>query len=214
MNDYLSIFKYAEIKIEIKRSIFIAAICPISTEVEALDFLNNRRKEHKTASHNVYAYRIASKNNSQIVQRYSDDGEPSGTSGLPIFNILNGRNIQDVIVVVTRYFGGTLLGTGGLVHAYTEAATKVIDEAGLATIRLYDQYKLGLSYSNYSLVEDRLNRADFEISSRDFTADVTLVVDVEKNKEVEFVELVEEQSKKQARIQKLGSIYKKIKIDE
>lgn len=210
-NEYLTIFEAKESKIEVKKSVFVAAISPVDTEEDALKFLNDRRKIHNTANHNVYAYRINSKESSPNLQRYSDDGEPSGTSALPVLNILNGRKLSDTIVVVSRYFGGTLLGTGGLVHAYSLAATTVIEEAGVAKIVPYIQYKIKLDYTNYNIVEDRLMRSDFIVVDREYLLDVSFTVDVKVKEENIFLELINELTKQQARLIKLGLVYKKIK---
>ena len=115
-----------EYKAEIveKKSKFIAVLCKVNSEKEALEKLEQIRKEHRNARHNVFAYRIPNVN-----ERYSDDGEPSGTAGVPILDILRGEKLENVLVVVTRYFGGILLGTGGLVKAYSTVAKNAIASA-------------------------------------------------------------------------------------
>lgn len=120
MNSYLTIQDRATAEIEEKKSRFIAQLCHVETEEEALTFLEEIRVEHRMARHNVYAYIIHGEGASERV-RYSDDGEPQKTAGLPTLEALKHAGLSDVIVVVTRYFGGTLLGTGGLVRAYTQA---------------------------------------------------------------------------------------------
>ena len=118
---YTTLAREAEAEIMEKRSRFIATVKPVETEAEALAFLEGLRKTYWDATHNVYAY-ILEENN---IMRYSDDGEPSGTAGLPVLDMLKKEGLTNLIVVVTRYFGGILLGTGGLVHAYSKSAKAV-----------------------------------------------------------------------------------------
>lgn len=110
-----------------KRSRFIANVCPVKNEEEAILFVNQMKQKYWDAKHNVYAY-IIQKNN---IMRYSDDGEPGGTAGLPVLEILKREGLTDTVVVVTRYFGGILLGTGGLVHAYSKSAKLGIENSGI-----------------------------------------------------------------------------------
>lgn len=123
---YITLAKEAKAEIVEKRSRFIATVRPVETEEDALAFLNQLRQDYWDATHNVYAY-ILEENQ---LTRYSDDGEPGGTAGMPVLDILRREKLSNLIVVVTRYFGGTLLGTGGLVHAYSKAAKAGIEAAG------------------------------------------------------------------------------------
>lgn len=108
-----------------KRSRFIGYCKPVKTEQEAIDFINEKRSEHWNATHNVYAYSLREGN----IKRYSDDGEPSGTAGMPVLDVIVKNEIFDVVVVVTRYFGGVLLGTGGLVRAYSHGSKIAVEAA-------------------------------------------------------------------------------------
>ncbi len=130
-----------------KRSRFLARISPVNTEEEALWFLNEIRQDH-TATHHVFAYRLRESN----LSRYSDDGEPSGTAGLPVLNVLERPGITDAIIVVSRWFGGTLLGTGGLVRAYSAAAKSAVETAGVVEMELAGRYQLFVPYSDYDRV--------------------------------------------------------------
>ncbi len=129
---YKTIRHEAEAEIIEKKSRFIAAAKPVTTEQEALDFINSKRSRFYDASHNVYAY-ILSENN---IARFSDDGEPSGTAGMPVMEVLKKEGLTDLVVVVTRYFGGTLLGAGGLIRTYGKSAKEGIVAAGI-TERIY-----------------------------------------------------------------------------
>ena len=118
LSQYKTVYKGGEGEIVEKKSRFIATVVPVHSEEEALKFVEAMKKKYWNATHNCYAYVIGENHE---LQRYSDDGEPGGTAGKPMLDVLAGRDIHDVCAVVTRYFGGTLLGTGGLVRAYSQA---------------------------------------------------------------------------------------------
>lgn len=123
--DYKTVFENASDEFVEKRSRFIGYCKPVKTEQEAIDFINEKRSEHWNATHNVYAYSLREGN----IKRYSDDGEPSGTAGMPVLDVIVKNEIFDVVVVVTRYFGGVLLGTGGLVRAYSHGSKIAVEAA-------------------------------------------------------------------------------------
>ncbi len=135
----------AEAEIEEKRSRFIAGAVPVSDEAEARAYIESRRKKYFAAKHHVFAYMISEGS----LVRYSDDGEPQGTGGIPVLNVLKSSGATDFCVVVTRYFGGILLGTGGLSRAYSAAAKAAVEKAGFAVYRDYDVYEVSVSYSDY-----------------------------------------------------------------
>lgn len=123
--DYKTVLENASDEFVKKRSRFIGYCKPVKTEQEAIDFINEKRSEHWNATHNVYAYSLREGN----IKRYSDDGEPSGTAGMPVLDVIVKNEIFDVVVVVTRYFGGVLLGTGGLVRAYSHGSKIAVEAA-------------------------------------------------------------------------------------
>ena len=123
--DYKTVLENATDEFVEKRSRFIGYCKPVKTEQEAIDFINEKRSEHWNATHNVYAYSLREGN----IKRYSDDGEPSGTAGMPVLDVIVKNEIFDVVVVVTRYFGGVLLGTGGLVRAYSHGSKIAVEAA-------------------------------------------------------------------------------------
>ena len=142
MQSYHTLGGPAEASVTEKKSEFIASAAPAATEEEALAFLEKIRAGHRTASHNVYAYSL--RENAR--RRYSDDGEPQKTAGLPVLEVITHKPVEDCIIVVTRYFGGTLLGTGGLVRAYTAAAQAVLQQAEILTVRLCISLTLAIEY--------------------------------------------------------------------
>jgi uncharacterized YigZ family protein len=132
-----------------RKSEFIGSITPVKTEEEAIAFVNSVKKQYADAKHNVYAYLLRENN----VTRFSDDGEPHGTAGLPVLDVLRKEGVTDVAVVVTRYFGGILLGTGGLVRAYSQAAKMALDAAGKSTMEKLLVFSLRVNYSDLQKIE-------------------------------------------------------------
>lgn len=162
LEKYKTVYEGGEGEIEEKKSRFIATVQPITSEEEAIAFIDGLRKKYWNATHNCFAYVIGEQFQ---IQRCSDDGEPSGTAGKPMLDVLLGEEIHNVAVVVTRYFGGTLLGTGGLVRAY-QSATKtglenstVIEKCLGKRIRIITDYT-GLGKIQYILGQRKLNTLD------------------------------------------------------
>ncbi len=174
-HDILNAMDYITLKIEAsaefvdRRSKFIARVSPVKTEEDALSFLNTIRQDH-SASHHVFAYRLRERN----FARYNDDGEPSGTAGLPVLDILERGDITDAIIVVSRWFGGTLLGTGGLVRAYSTAAKMAVEAAGVVEMGLAGIYTLNIAYGDYDKVIRMAREAGVIIDDSQFSEDVSL----------------------------------------
>ena len=160
MNGYLTAAGYGEAEIEDKRSRFLAHVRPVSSETEAKAFLEAVRAKYPDATHHVYAYLLREGN----ILRWSDDGEPGGTSGQPTLNVLQGAGLTDVICVTARYFGGTPLGSGGLVRAYSSAARAALNAAGTARMTLWREGAFRCSYARYErlcrLLTDRGARVE------------------------------------------------------
>ncbi len=169
---YVTLRKEASAELEDRKSIFIARAKPVSQEKEALDFLNSIKAEDRTATHNVFAYRLRDRNFS----RYSDDGEPSGTAGLPVLDVLERPGITDAVIVVTRWFGGTLLGTGGLVRAYSGAARLVVEAAGTVTMELAGRYGLRCAYSDYERILRAAADCGVSVEGSEFTDSVLITL--------------------------------------
>ncbi len=151
---FYTIRKAAEVEVVIKRSKFIAAVSPANDEDTANLFIDQVKEEHKRANHNVFAYVINDR-----VMRCSDDGEPTGTAGRPVLDVIRKQALERTAVVVTRYFGGILLGAGGLVRAYTEAAGKAIDTAGIVKKRLHQEILVRVDYRFLGPVKRELEMA-------------------------------------------------------
>ena len=152
-----------------KKSLFIGYAVIVKSEEEALAIIKSKKKEYADATHNVFAYMIG-----EDVARYSDDGEPQGTAGMPVLNSIRMSGITDVLVVVTRYFGGILLGAGGLVRAYSTAASMALDAGGVAVFEPYVVMNVKCSYSDYGKMNTELTSFDVIIDNTMFEDEVTL----------------------------------------
>ena len=145
VESYTTVHQHATFEYEDRKSIFIGEAMPVSTEEEALSFIESVKKEYPDARHHVYAYVL--RDNS--IMRFTDDGEPQGTAGMPVLDVIRKNGLTDIAVIVTRYFGGTLLGTGGLVRAYTASALGAVKEAEIITYDIYSTVSIEASYSDY-----------------------------------------------------------------
>ncbi len=163
---------------EEKKSEFIANIFPVSTEEEALTYLNEMKKQYKDARHNCFAYIIME--NGVLKERYSDDGEPSGTAGMPILEVIRREELQNLLVVVTRYFGGTLLGTGGLVRAYGKSAKDGVLDAKIIEKLVYKKFVYEVSYETSGKLQFAIIQNNGIIAETDYSENVTFTVFVKE----------------------------------
>lgn len=171
MLEYTTIHDRAEDEFTERKSRFIGFIAPVETEQQALDFINEIKQKHRDATHNTYAYLL--KNG---VKRYSDDGEPQGTAGVPMLDCLEKEGLTDVAVVVTRYFGGILLGAGGLVRAYSHGAKIAVDAAQRKLMTTCVLLNMDLDYSFYGKINYILPNYICRVESSDFGVTVNLKV--------------------------------------
>ena len=179
---------------EIKKSRFICHLKRVYTEEEARAFISEIKKEHHKANHNCSAFTLGER---QEIQRSSDDGEPSGTAGVPMLEILKKREITNVCAVVTRYFGGIKLGAGGLIRAYAGSVGHALDQVGLVKFVTQEQLILTLDYGNYDGLQRFLSTQGLVISESEFLSDVTvkLFVDLDKTEQL-LADLIEQFSGK------------------
>ncbi len=188
MEEFITIKEQKTAEILEKKSKFIANVFYISTTQEAEKILEQTRKKYYDARHNCYAYRVIEKE--QIIERGSDDGEPSGTAGAPMLTILQKNNICNVLVIVTRYFGGILLGTGGLVKAYSESTIKALEIAeNVHMIKGYDKY-LEIGYKDLEILKYYCKKMNIKIVETEYSENISLILEIEKNKEKEFENLL------------------------
>ncbi|MBR5221851.1 MAG: YigZ family protein [Clostridia bacterium] len=166
---YITLEREASASFIEKKSEFIGYACPCKTEQEALDFIAKIRKKHADAKHNVYAYQIKENN----IARFTDDGEPQGTAGMPVLDIIKKTGFTDACIVVTRYFGGILLGTGGLVRAYSHAAKLAAEAAHVITYERFITCELICDYTDYDKIRASYQGVGLMVDGVDFAADVT-----------------------------------------
>lgn len=170
MEDYRTIRGTSTGEYEEKKSRFIAQVSFADSEQSALTFLEQVRAANRTARHNVYAYRLRANNR----ERYSDDGEPAKTAGTPALEVLQHSGLTDLIVVITRYFGGVLLGTGGLVRAYTTATSRALENAEVVTVRSVVELKVCVDYGLYERANLLITAAGARLAEPEFTDRVAL----------------------------------------
>lgn len=169
-----------------KKSKFIANIIYVKSTEEAEEKIKQIKKKYYDAKHNCYSYRVME--DEKIIERSSDDGEPSGTAGMPILDILRGKNIGNVLVVVTRYFGGILLGTGGLVRSYSEATNKAILESNLLEMEMGYEMEIILDYKNYEIFRYYCEKTGISIIGKEYGENIKIIVEVDENSKQEIFE--------------------------
>ncbi|AEX85470.1 uncharacterized protein, YigZ family [Marinitoga piezophila KA3] len=198
---YYSILKPVEVSIKIKRSEFIGNIKKVNSEEEAKAFIKEISSKYKNATHNCWAYKI-----SENKFNYSDDGEPSGTAGKPIFGKIEKFNLSNVAIVVTRYFGGVKLGVRGLIDAYSETAEKVIIESKIAKYIDLKIYNVITDYSKYAEIERLLKRLNgWKIINNTFTDKVSFEIAIEEEYEKDIVSILSQKGEiNYLRIEEVG----------
>ena len=173
MSNYKTLHKFGTDEYIVEKSTFIGHAKPIKTEEEAIEFVNEIKKKHKDATHNVWAYTVGENMN---IQRYSDDGEPQGTAGIPTLEVIKKEDLRDVVVVVTRYFGGIKLGAGGLVRAYTKGAKVGIDAGIIIEKVKYTDVKIKIEYTQLGKIQNELMNLGFTVKDTIYAEDVEIIV--------------------------------------
>ena len=185
MEEYLVPTAFGEDEFVEKKSRFIGRVWPVETEEEALEKIQQMKKQHYDATHNCWAYIIK-----DGAVRFSDDGEPGGTAGMPMVQVLQKEQIYNVVCVVTRYFGGTLLGAGGLVRAYTKGAKIALDAAGRSMKRVWSVIYLPCPYSYYDRVKLEIAAYEGVIRDTQFGAEVELEILIAQPKAQAFLDRI------------------------
>lgn len=197
--DYRTVYEGGREEIVEKKSRFLAEVFPVETEEEAMVFLEKTRKKYWDASHHCWAFIIGE---TQIQERFSDDGEPGGTAGKPILEVLRGQELRNVLLIVTRYFGGTLLGTGGLVRAYTKAA-----QAGLAVSTLITkitgyQLELRTDYTTFGKLQHLLASREIPVADTVYAEEVIVSILVSEKEEENLTAALTEATNARVRIRR------------
>ncbi|CEH35675.1 YigZ family protein [Romboutsia lituseburensis] len=173
MSTYKTLHDFGSDEIIIEKSTFIGYAKPIKTEEEAVEFVNEIKKKHKDATHNVWAYTVGKNMN---IQRYSDDGEPQGTAGIPTLEVIKKEDLRDVVVVVTRYFGGIKLGAGGLVRAYTKGAKVGLEVAKIIEKVMYQEVKIKIDYNQLGKIQNEIMNMGYFVKDTIYEDNVEMIV--------------------------------------
>ncbi len=206
---YRMLKSYADTYFIEKKSKFISYVQPIYSEEEALQFLSSIRKKNYDASHNCYAYILGE---SMSIQRSSDDGEPSGTAGVPILEVLKKEKVTNSIIIVTRYFGGVMLGAGGLIRAYTEGAARGIKAAGTVRVQPFVVHQLKMDYGFLSKLQYEIPKKDYIIENIEYLENVTMRVLTTLDRENAFIEDIAQWTNGSIAVESLGE--QLLKVDE
>lgn len=170
---YRTIDGYGEAEIMINKSRFIGYSFPVNSEEEAIGFIEDIKKKHRDATHNIYAYVIGDESN---IQRFSDDGEPSGTAGIPALEVIKKENLRNIVIVVTRYFGGIKLGGGGLIRAYTKVSKIAIDAGVIVDMTLHTKLIINLSYTLLGKFENFLIQNNYKTEEIIYKDNVEILI--------------------------------------
>ncbi|MEK4761892.1 YigZ family protein [Viridibacillus sp. FSL E2-0187] len=195
--NYYTLKSFGTDEIIISKSRFIAHCARAETEEEAITFINKIKKEHHSATHNCSAYQIGEHDQ---IQKANDDGEPSGTAGVPMLEVLKKQHLKDTVVVVTRYFGGIKLGAGGLVRAYGKATTVGIEAATVVERRLHSLMKVSVSYTWLGKVENAIRNSSYILDNIEYTDDVDFYTFVPKEEVEDFTNWIIEMTNGQCKV--------------
>lgn len=204
LTNYLTVNLRGEDEQVIQKSRFIGHVARTETEEEAIKFIQQIKSEHATATHNCSAYLIGEHD---LIQKANDDGEPSGTAGVPILEVLKKQHLKDTTVVVTRYFGGIKLGAGGLIRAYSSTASLALSTTGIVRRQLMDGFSVSVEYPLLGKLENTLRQSDYVLEGIDYQEKVIFTVYVETEDAKRFVEWIVDLTNDQAYIETLNSKY-------
>ncbi|MBA1335972.1 MAG: YigZ family protein [Firmicutes bacterium] len=207
LTSYFTVKGYGEQEIVIQKSRFIAQVTRASTEEEAQGFIKSIKKKYWDASHNCFAYVIGEHSH---IQKANDDGEPGGTAGVPILEVIRKRDLKDTVVVVTRYFGGIKLGAGGLIRAYGRAAAEGIDAAGVVERKLMSIMSIEMDYPWLGKVENELGSSPYMAKETQYLEKVKMYVYVTSGEEARFNDWVANLTNGQAEARFAGEEYVEI----
>jgi uncharacterized YigZ family protein len=185
LHQYNTVKGFGEDEINIERSRFITYVNRVETEEEAQEFIATIKKKHHDANHNCSAYMIGEQN---LIQKANDDGEPSGTAGVPMLEVLKKRDLKDTVVVVTRYFGGIKLGAGGLIRAYGRAVSEGLNATGIVERRLMRVMKTKIDYTWLGKVENEVRSSHYQLKDIHYLDTVEVDVYVEEASKQEFLD--------------------------
>ncbi|EGA89229.1 hypothetical protein GPDM_11120 [Planococcus donghaensis MPA1U2] len=195
--NYTTVGDFGSAEILIQKSRFIGHAARAETEQQAIEFIDSIKLLHKTATHNCSAYLIGEHDS---IQKANDDGEPSGTAGFPMLEVLKKQGLKDTVVVVTRYYGGIKLGSGGLIRAYGKAVSAALTNAGIVDRRLHYLMKTSIDYTWLGKLENEIRQSPFPLDHLEYTEGVDMYIHVPVEKETEFIEWINGLTNGQAHI--------------
>jgi uncharacterized YigZ family protein len=210
MGQYLTVKNQTQYEFIEKKSKFIANVAQVKSEAEAVDFINKIKAKYWDATHNVFAYIIKD----EMLQKFSDDGEPKGTAGMPVLQVIKNLELQNTAVVVTRYFGGILLGAGGLVRAYSKSASEGLKTAGIIKSVLYKKVKVQIEYSFLGKIQSEIMNLGYIIKNINYIDSVQLEVLIPEKEIEKLRESVNNIISGEAHIDVVGSEYVLLDIDD
>ncbi len=182
-DEYRTVLNYREAEIIINKSRFIGSAKQVNSEEEALEFIETVTRKYKDATHNVYAYVVGESSN---IQRFSDDGEPSGTAGVPILELIKKEDLRNVVIVSTRYFGGIKLGGGGLIRAYTQSGKSALEASKIIVMTPFQELLIKIDYNSYGKIENYLLMEKHPIKDLAFDTEVNINLYLEKKRKEKF----------------------------
>lgn len=188
-------------RLVVKKSVFIGYASPANTEEEARAFIEKIKSHHSDATHNVFAYLINDGRNFAI--RYDDDGEPKGSAGKPVLKVIQNKGLSNVVVVVTRYFGGIKLGYGGLVKAYSDAASLAIENAGIVEVYETERFEVTFPYNLFHTVKETVENAGGRVVGEEYDQLVKFTVETRKGEAEPLMELLTEKTRGRVRLRPL-----------
>lgn len=206
-DNYYTVKEYGTDEIIIQKSRFIAYVSRVQTEEEANEFIDSIKKKHYDATHNCSAYVVGPK---QRFQKANDDGEPSGTAGVPILEVLLKQNLEDTAVVITRYFGGIKLGSGGLIRAYGQSTTVGIEAAGVVLRKQFHLMTVNIDYTWLGKIENEVRQSKYDLKEIVYLDDVQLQIYVDPQDEQEFTEWITNMTSGQAEIEIAETLFLEI----
>lgn len=207
--NYTTVGDSGSAEILIQKSRFIGHVARAETEQQAIAFIDSIKLLHKTATHNCSAYMIGEHDS---IQKANDDGEPSGTAGFPMLEVLKKQGLKDTVVVVTRYYGGIKLGSGGLIRAYGKAVSSALSSVGIVERKMHHLIKTSIDYTWLGKLENEIRQSPFPLDHLEYTEGVDLYIYVPIEKEKEFIEWINGLTNGQAQIRIVDSQFLEFKL--
>lgn len=207
---YFTVKQTAIEEIIIQKSRFIGHVARVETEEEAQQFIQEIKKKHNAATHNCSAYMIGEHDQ---IQKANDDGEPSGTAGVPMLEVLKKKNLKDTVVVVTRYFGGIKLGAGGLIRAYGNATTEALQGSGIVKRQLMQGISITVAYTLLGKLENVLRQSDYILETINYLEKVEFIVYVKTGEEDSFQDWIVDLTSGQATLLQTDKKYVEIDVE-